>query len=230
VVSNAPPVLSNVQATPSVTLGDVTTLTGSISDAGGNGYTLVVNWGDGTAAQTFTYDASATSFSQTHKYLVPGTMPVTVTLTDSNGASADAGASVQVHTPPEAAVAFGPKGQVTLVVDQNRMLTEFDASGAHVLGGGVRDASTAFGPAGQILLVTFQDGSLSQFDSAGAHNLGASFSAALGRDYSSGAAGGVYFISNQHDYFFQFGRGSQLISTAPSITRSAPARTRAATT
>jgi len=48
-------------------------------------------------------------------------------------------------------------------VVSNGTLTQIDASGAHVLAGGVRSASVAFGPAGQVLLVTFLDGTLLQF-------------------------------------------------------------------
>jgi hypothetical protein len=84
--------------------------------------------------------------------------------------------------------AFGPFGQVVEVVSPDGTLTQFDAFGAHVLGGGVRSASVAFGPAGLELLVTSADGTLTRFSAAGAETLGGGvLSAAL----SYGPAGRV---------------------------------------
>src|SRR4051812_16817584 len=71
-----------------------------------------------------------------------------------------------------ASLAFGPTGPVLELVRPDGTLTQYDSTGAHVLGGGVASASVAFGPAGQALLVTFQDGRLTLFDSGGAHQLG----------------------------------------------------------
>ena len=67
-VANANPQLTNVQIT-NVTEGGVSTLTGTIADAGSlDAFTLEVNWGDGSALQTFTYPAGTTAFSETHRY------------------------------------------------------------------------------------------------------------------------------------------------------------------
>src|SRR5438270_9943777 len=52
-------------------------------------------------------------------------------------------------------------------------LTQFDATGAHVLGTDVRSAGIAFGPAGQVLVVVDTAGTLTQFDATGSHVLGA---------------------------------------------------------
>src|SRR5438477_13091183 len=51
------------------------------------------------------------------------------------------------------------------------VLTQFDSSGAHVLGSGTLDAAVAFGPTGQVLEVVTTGGVLTQFDSSGAHVL-----------------------------------------------------------
>jgi hypothetical protein len=83
--------------------------------------------------------------------------------------------------PPTASVsfAFGPNGALFEVVGPDGILTQYDAAGAHLIGGGVRVASVAFDPAGrEVLLVTFLDGSLYQFDAAGAHALGSGYRAA----------------------------------------------------
>ena len=50
-------------------------------------------------------------------------------------------------------------------------LTQFDATGAHVLGGGVQAVGVAFGPAGQVLEVVSVGGTLTQFDATGGHVL-----------------------------------------------------------
>jgi hypothetical protein len=86
--------------------------------------------------------------------------------------SIDMGAFQAQLPPPSVSVAFGPAGEVLEVVSSAGVLTQYDASGAHVLGGGVRFASVAFGPAGEELLVTFLDGRLVQFDAGGALTLG----------------------------------------------------------
>jgi hypothetical protein len=58
---------------------------------------LVVNWGAGSAPQTFTYAAGTTSFSSTHVYLKPGTLPVLLTLRDSDNGQVTAGATILVN-------------------------------------------------------------------------------------------------------------------------------------
>jgi hypothetical protein len=81
-------------------------------------------------------------------------------------------AAPTVQQPPSVSVAFGPAGEVMEVVNAQGVLTQFDASGAHTVGGGVRAASVAFGPAGWTLLVTYQNGTLEQYDASGAHVFG----------------------------------------------------------
>jgi elongation factor P hydroxylase/preprotein translocase subunit SecB len=78
----------------------------------------------------------------------------------------------QQFPPPSVSVAFGPFGEVVEVVNSAGVLTQFDAAGAHVLGGGVRSASVAFGPQGEVLEVVSLAGILTQFDAAGVHQLG----------------------------------------------------------
>jgi hypothetical protein len=75
--------------------------------------------------------------------------------------------------PPSVSAAFGPAGEVLELVSSAGVLTQFDATGAHVLGGGVRSASVAFGPNGEVLEIVTLGGALTQFDSTGAHSLGA---------------------------------------------------------
>ncbi len=94
--------------------------------------------------------------------------------------------------PPPVSITFGPFGPVTEVVRADGTLTQYDAFGAHLLGGGVRSASVAFGPAGEVVLVTRADGTLTQYDSAGAHLLGAGAQSA---GVAFGPAGEVVLVT-----------------------------------
>jgi hypothetical protein len=89
---------------------------------------------------------------------------------------------------PSVSLAFGPAGAVLEVVSPTGVLTQFDAAGAHVLGGGVRAASVAFSGGSEVLLVTYLDGRLVQFDAAGAHLLGGGV---LSASVAFGPAGAV---------------------------------------
>jgi hypothetical protein len=102
-------------------------------------------------------------------------------------------------------VAFGPFGEVMEVVNSTGMLTQIDAFGAHVLGGGVRAASVAFGPSGEELLLTFQNGALTLFDSAGAHPLGTS--GVLSASIAFGPQGMVVEVVAQDGTLRQFDAG-----------------------
>jgi uncharacterized repeat protein (TIGR01451 family) len=82
--------------------------------------------------------------------------------------------SPPMDPPPSVSVAFGPFGEVVALVSPTGTLTQFDAFGAHVLGGGVRSASVAFSAIGEELLLTYQTGALALFDAAGVHVLGTS--------------------------------------------------------
>ncbi|QJW97425.1 beta strand repeat-containing protein [Frigoriglobus tundricola] len=92
----------------------------------------------------------------------------------------DSGPAVQVATvtpvayTPTVAVAFGPLGEVLEVVDSAGVLTQYDATGAHVISGGVRGASVAFEPTGEVLLVTFRTGALVRYDPTGTYVLNTS--------------------------------------------------------
>ena len=104
-VTNAAPDLQNLAVTPSINENDVATLSGNILDAGiQDSFTLVVDWGDGSLVQTFSYVAGTTAFSETHQYLddnpsgtASDTYAITATLTDNDSGSDMATASVQVN-------------------------------------------------------------------------------------------------------------------------------------
>jgi hypothetical protein len=71
---------------------------------------------------------------------------------------------------------------VLLVTFQGGGLAQYDAFGAHFLGGGVASAGVTFGffaPfdsfGAEVVDVIFQNGTLDQFDAFGAHTLGMVF-------------------------------------------------------
>ncbi len=67
--TNVAPVLGAV-AINDVAESGVATLSGTITDPdGGDTFTLEVDWGDGSASETFAYAAGTTSFAETHQYL-----------------------------------------------------------------------------------------------------------------------------------------------------------------
>jgi hypothetical protein len=72
-----------------------------------------------------------------------------------------------------ASVAFGSTGDVLEVVTTAGVLTQFDFTGAHQLGGsGVESAGAAFTSNSLVLDIIFSDGTLDQFDASGVHRLG----------------------------------------------------------
>ncbi|MBK9051528.1 MAG: DUF11 domain-containing protein [Chloroflexi bacterium] len=104
-VSNVAPTLSGVTATANVNEGGVVTLSGTITDPGTlDTFSLVVNWGDGSAPQTFNYAAATTTFSETHTYQDdnPTATPsdnitISLTLTDDDTGSDTDSASITAN-------------------------------------------------------------------------------------------------------------------------------------
>jgi hypothetical protein len=101
---NTPPTLANVAVTSPINEGSTATLTGNIVDADPlDTHTLVVNWGDGSPAQTFTFGAGALPFSLSHRYLdnppgqPNGSFPIALQVTDSNGGQGTASTAIQVN-------------------------------------------------------------------------------------------------------------------------------------
>jgi hypothetical protein len=101
---NTPPTLANLAVTSPINEGSTATLTGNIVDPDPlDTHTLVVNWGDGSSAQTFTFGAGALPFSVSHRYLdnpagqPNGSYAITLQMTDSNGGTGTGTASVQVN-------------------------------------------------------------------------------------------------------------------------------------
>ncbi|MCL4876277.1 MAG: DUF11 domain-containing protein [Anaerolineae bacterium] len=95
-VSNVAPTLSNVAMTSPLNEGGTATLTGNLADVGTlDTFTLNINWGDGSPAQTVNLAAGSTTFNVTHVYRddhpASGTgsdpLNVTVTLTDDDTGS-----------------------------------------------------------------------------------------------------------------------------------------------
>ena len=92
-----PPVLSNVAVATPINENDTATLSGNIFDANASDvFTLTVDWGDGSPAQSFNYPAGTSSFSQTHQYLDDNptatsadNYTISLTLSDGSGNDTD---------------------------------------------------------------------------------------------------------------------------------------------
>jgi hypothetical protein len=110
-------------------------------------------------------------------------------------------AQIVVPPPPRVSVAYGPAGPVYEIVDSTGLLTQIDASGSHVLSGGIRSASVAFGPAGEVLLITDQTGTLFQFDASGSRTLTGGVQDA---SVAFGPAGAVYVLVTTDGTLSQF--------------------------
>ncbi|MCA1622388.1 MAG: DUF5050 domain-containing protein [Acidobacteria bacterium] len=105
VVPQIAPTLNNIALSSPVVENGSATLSGSIGELNsGDAFVLTVNWGDGTAAQTFNYPAGTTSFSETHQYLddnptatASDNYTISLTLSDTNGGSNSGSASATVN-------------------------------------------------------------------------------------------------------------------------------------
>lgn len=91
---NAPPQISSFSG-GTMNEGDTYSSTGSFSDTDSNSWTATVDYGDGSGVQLLTL--SGMNFSLSHVYKDEGTYPVTVTVTDNQGASGTGTASVIVN-------------------------------------------------------------------------------------------------------------------------------------
>src|SRR5205085_2832224 len=87
----APPAVTTInEGTPA------TVPLGSITDAdAGDSWTVIVNWGDGTPNSTFSV-TTAGAFTFPHTYDGPNSYPVTLTITDSIGASVGGGFTITI--------------------------------------------------------------------------------------------------------------------------------------
>jgi hypothetical protein len=101
---NTPPTLANLAVTSPINEGSTATLTGGIVDPDPlDTHTLVVNWGDGSTADTFSFGAGSQSFRESHQYLdnpagqPNGSFPITVTVTDNHGGQGSGASVVQVN-------------------------------------------------------------------------------------------------------------------------------------
>ncbi|HVX40189.1 MAG TPA: PKD domain-containing protein [Gemmatimonadaceae bacterium] len=99
-VTNVPPTNTATSAPGTIDMGQSYTLTGAFTDPGVNDapWSVSINWGDGSAAQTVA--TSTTSFAAAHTYPKFGSYAITYTVTDKDGgASAAAHTSVSVKDP-----------------------------------------------------------------------------------------------------------------------------------
>jgi hypothetical protein len=94
------PAAKNLALTPTVQVGQLAHLTGSLTDAAGNtNLTLTVNWGDGSKPDQS--KPGLKPFDVTHKYLKPGIYKVHATWSDNHGLSNSRDLSITVKPAPK---------------------------------------------------------------------------------------------------------------------------------
>ncbi len=95
--TNQPPSI-NALSNATINEGDTYTASGSFSDPDSTSWTATVDYGDGSGSHVLTL--SGTNFSLSHVYSSSGTFPVTVKVTDNQGATGTGTATVTVNAPP----------------------------------------------------------------------------------------------------------------------------------
>jgi hypothetical protein len=98
-----------------------------------------------------------------------GTVTVTITASDTVGASAAMTYTLAIQPSPFVSVTLGPTGSYVLTADSSGALRQ-DSNPAP-LTTGIRSASIAFEPTGNVILVVYESGALARLDSTGLHQL-----------------------------------------------------------
>lgn len=102
-VTNVAPILQNLVASL-ILEGSFSKLSGKIVDPGIlDSFTLIVNWGDGSAPDTYNLGAGTVTFVVDHRYIEddpsgpgPGIYPISVSLSDDDGGSTGGNTTVTV--------------------------------------------------------------------------------------------------------------------------------------
>ena len=121
VTNVAPTITAANLSSSSVNENGIVTVSGSFTDPGSaDTHTVTISWGDGSANSSVNLAAGAGSFSLAHQYLddppsgtVSDVYPVSVIVTDDDGGSAGAGASLTVNNvAPVITSVTGPAGAI----------------------------------------------------------------------------------------------------------------------
>jgi len=133
-VNNVAPVVTNLTlSATSINENDPPiTLNGTFTDPGVlDTHTVDINWGDGSADTTLQLAADVLNFSALHRYIDDpagqpfGSFPITVTVTDNDGASGSLSTSIQVNDVPPTVDLPGPSN---LVIGQPFAVAATEAS------------------------------------------------------------------------------------------------------
>lgn len=96
-VNNTAPVINSLNTPSTIGLNTSFTANANFSDEGTlDTHTAIWNWGDGTSTGTITEGNGVGSVDNTHVYSVKGVYPVSITITDDDGASSTIGNTVTV--------------------------------------------------------------------------------------------------------------------------------------
>jgi PKD domain/FG-GAP repeat len=143
--TNNPP---TVNSFPGATIneGGTYSSTGSFSDPDSSSWTATVDYGDGSGAQPLTL--SGTSFTLSHTYKDNGSYTVTVSVTDNQGATGSASATVTVNnvTPSVGTITLSPNPvQINSTVSASANFTDPGVLDTHTASWGWGDGNTTAG-------------------------------------------------------------------------------------
>jgi autotransporter-associated beta strand protein len=119
-ITNVAPVLGAIAVTNGLFPGDVSSLSGNITDVGTlDTHTVVITWGDGGPATTIPLAAGVTIYNTTHNYALGGNYVIGVTGTDDDTGTTSAPSAAAV---PDFALS-APAGSATIVAGQTAPFT-----------------------------------------------------------------------------------------------------------
>ncbi len=108
VANPGPSNLNLALSNTTLNLGQSLTVSGSFTDpAIGHIHVVTVSWGDSTGPSVFVLPVGVLTFSSSHQFLVPGTAPITVTVSDNTGGATAASTAASVVNVAPAVFAGG---------------------------------------------------------------------------------------------------------------------------
>jgi autotransporter-associated beta strand protein len=118
-VDNVAPTLDGLAVTSPIQVGDFATLSGAITDPGPvDAHTLIVDWGDGSSVDAFSYAPGTNSFAEKHQYTQAGTFTIQLSLFDDVD-STSASISIDVEGPPSGGPGRRPDGGQAALASSN---------------------------------------------------------------------------------------------------------------
>ncbi len=131
-IANVDPAFGTVTVTNGLFPGDVTTLSGSITDVGTlDTHQVVITWGDGSLNTTINRSAGVTTYNTTHNYALGGPYSISIAGSDDDTGTASTTSSATV---PDFAIT-APTASATVVAGQTGPFHDQSGLGVRALHG-----------------------------------------------------------------------------------------------